>query len=155
MGVEVRDDMKSRFQAELSRIESYASENNMVYKLIGDALIVVTDIAYWKITYLPEWQSFALHHGNSIPSDVNPETYIDADYHFQRDMRNGTNIFGLMVYIMRHDKYRLSLLEKVEEMPRRTKKQKAEYKAMKQIEMNYNHAIILQMQSATKLVLSA
>ena len=48
-----------------------------------------------------------------------------------------------------------TMYEKVEEMPRRTKKQKAEYKAMKQIEMNYNHAIILQMQSATKLVLSA
>ena len=53
-----------------------------------------------------------------------------------------------MVYIKRHDDFRAELIENVENMPRRTKKQKNRYEKMKRKEKAYNTARVLQLVNA-------
>ena len=140
--------MQSRFEEEYLKIERYASENGMIFKLIDDKLYVLTDIAYWKIVYLKEWNGFVLYHGNSIPTDLNILRYEDADYHFQKDAKQSETIMKYMVYIKRHDDFRADLIANVENMPRRTKKQKTKYEKMKKKEKAYNTARVLQLVNA-------
>ena len=140
--------MMKKFRDEYIFIEGYAMENGLIFKLIGDKLYVVSDIAYWKIAYLREWDEFALYHGNTMPTDLNVLKYEDADYHFQKDAKLSRSIMRLMIYIRRHDDYRAHLIENVENMPRRTKKQKNKYAAMKRREERYNTARVLQLINA-------
>ena len=137
--------IQEKLNKEENRIALYTGLNFLRYKLIGDKLIVVNDIAYWKIVYLQQWDCFALYHGNSIPSDINPENYADADYHFQRDAKFSPSILGLLIYIKRHDDFRCRMIEEVEAMPRRTKKQRIKYNRVKQKQQEYKKAISMQM----------
>ena len=143
--------MEEKFNNEEALISMYAYENNIEYKLIDNQLIVLTDMAYWKITYLADWDCFVLHHGNSIPDDVNPEKYVDADYHYQKDTKQSDSIMKLLTYIRLHDDFRYRMIENVESMPRRTKKQKEKYWAVKRKEKAYGRAIELQVVSAVAL----
>lgn len=143
--------IKTKFQMEKENISSYAYENSLVYKLINNQLIVLTDMAYWKITYLADWDCFVLHHGNTIPDDVDPAKYEDAEYHFQKDAKQSESIMQLLIYIREHDNFRYRMIENVENMPRRTKKQRAKYQAVKQKELDYGRAIKLQMINAVAL----
>lgn len=140
--------MQSRYEDEYLKIERYASENGLIFKLIDDKLYVLTDIAYWKIVYLKEWNGFVLYHGNSIPTDLNILRYEDADYHFQKDAKQSDTIMKYMIYIKRHDDFRADLIENVENMPRKTKKQKKKYDKMKKKEKAYNTARVLQLVNA-------
>ena len=117
-------------------------------KLIDDKLYVLTDIAYWKIVYLKDWNDFVLFHGNTIPTDLNIQRYEDADYHFQKDAKQSDTIMKYMVYIKKHDDYRAEMIENVENMPRRTRKQKNRYQKMKRKEEAYNTARVLQLVNA-------
>jgi hypothetical protein len=137
--------MTSKYEVEEHEICIYAYDNYLEYKLIDDKLYVVTDMGYWKITYLPDWDLFALYHGNTIPSDIDPEKYTDADYHFQRDFGLSKNILSLIIYLKRHDDFRCRLIEQVESMPRRTKKQRARYNRVKQKQQEYKRAVSMQM----------
>ena len=143
--------MEEKFDNEEALISMYAYENNIEYKLIDNQLIVLTDMAYWKITYLADWDCFVLYHGNSIPDDVNPEKYVDADYHYQKDTKQSDSIMKLLTYIRLHDDFRYRMIENVESMPRRTKKQKEKYWAVKRKEKAYGRAIELQVVSAVAL----
>ena len=89
--------MKSIFEDEYMYIERYASENGLIFKLIDDKLYVLTDIAYWKIVYLKEWNGFVLYHGNSIPTDLNILRYEDAEYHFQKDAKQSDTIMKFII----------------------------------------------------------
>ena len=140
--------MHSRYEDEYLKIERYATENGLIVKLIDDKLYVLTDIAYWKIVYLKDWNGFVLYHGNTIPTDLNILRYEDADYHFQKDAKQSDTIMKYMVYIKRHDDFRAELIENVENMPRRTKKQKNRYEKMKKKEKAYNTARVLQLVNA-------
>ena len=140
--------MQSRYEDEYLKIERYATENGLIFKLIDDKLYVLTDIAYWKIVYLKDWNGFVLYHGNTIPTDLNILRYEDADYHFQKDAKQSDTIIKYMVYIKRHDDFRAELIENVENMPRRTKKQKNRYEKMKRKEKAYNTARVLQLVNA-------
>lgn len=140
--------MQSRYEDEYLKIERYATENGLIFKLIDDKLYVLTDIAYWKIVYLKDWNGFVLYHGNTIPTDLNILRYEDADYHFQKDAKQSDTIMKYMVYIKRHDDFRAELIENVENMPRRTKKQKNRYEKMKRKEKAYNTARVLQLVNA-------
>ena len=140
--------MQSRYEDEYLKIERYAAENGLIFKLIEDKLYVLTDIAYWKIVYLKDWNGFVLYHGNTIPTDLNILRYEDADYHFQKDAKQSDTIMKYMVYIKRHDDFRAELIENVENMPRRTKKQKNRYEKMKRKEKAYNTARVLQLVNA-------
>ena len=140
--------MQSRYEDEYLKIERYATENGLIFKLIDDKLYVLTDIAYWKIVYLKDWNGFVLYHGNTIPTDLNILRYEDADYHFQKDAKQSDTIMKYMVYIKRHDDFRAELIENVENMPRRTKKQKNRYEKMKKKEKAYNTARVLQLVNA-------
>ena len=140
--------MQSRYEDEYLKIERYATENGLIFKLIDDKLYVLTDIAYWKIVYLKDWNGFVLYHGNTIPTDLNILRYEDADYHFQKDAKQSDTIMKYMVYIKRHDDFRADLIENVENMPRRTKKQKNRYEKMKRKEKAYNTARVLQLVNA-------
>ena len=140
--------MQSRYEDEYLNIERYATENGLIFKLIDDKLYVLTDIAYWKIVYLKDWNGFVLYHGNTIPTDLNILRYKDADYHFQKDVKQSDTIMKYMVYIKRHDDFRAELIENVENMPRRTKKQKNRYEKMKRKEKAYNTARVLQLVNA-------
>jgi hypothetical protein len=145
-------DMLTKVAEESLEISAYAFENGLQYEIIGNCMIVLSDMSYWKITYLKDWDSFALHHGNYIPNDVNPENYLYADYHYQKDVKPTDSIMSLLVYIRNHDDFRFRVIENVETLPRRTKKQKARYQALKQREKAYNKALILQMISAAALM---
>ena len=140
--------MQSRYEDEYLKIERYATENGLIIKLIDDKLYVLTDIAYWKIVYLKDWNGFVLYHGNTIPTDLNILRYKDADYHFQKDAKQSDTIMKYMVYIKRHDDFRAELIENVENMPRKTKKQKNRYEKMKRKEKAYNTARVLQLVNA-------
>ena len=146
------NNMLSRFEQEEQWIGAYAYDNYLEYKLIDNQLIVLSDIAYWKIVYLADWECFVLYHGNSIPEDIDPEKYVDADYHFQKDVKGADNIMSLIIYIKNHDDFRCKMIANVENMPRRTKKQKAQYNKVKAKEEAYKKAIVLQMISAAALV---
>ena len=146
------NEMKKKFMQELTEIESFCTENNMVYQLIDDQLIIITDISYWKIDFLPDWDCFVLYHGDYIPSDVNPETYVDAEYHHQKDAKFTGCLMRFLIYIRNHDRFRYGLIRNVEKMPRRTKKQKVEYQMMKKRVENYDRAIVLQMMSAAHML---
>ena len=137
--------IQEKFNNEESEIALFAEDTFLRYKLIGDKLIVVNDIAYWKIVYLPGWNCFALYHGNRMPSDIDPEKYVDADYHYQRDAKYYKNIYSLFVYIKGHDDFRCRMIEEVEAMPRRTKKQRIRYNRVKQKQQEYKKAISMQM----------
>lgn len=147
--------MKEKFELEENEIGLYAYDNFLEYKLIGNKLIVVTDIGYWRIEYLQGWDCFVLYHGNSIPNDVNPEKYVDADYHFQKSARQHKKILTCLMYIKDHEDYRCHVIEDVEDMPRRTKKQKKIYNKVKQKEHEYKTALALQMISAYALALAS
>ena len=146
------NNMKDKFNFEEQWIESYAYENYLEYRLIDNKLIILSDIGYWKIIYLNAWDCFILYHGNSIPEDIDPEKYVDADYHFQKDVKFSDNIMSLLIYIKNHDDFRCKMIADVENMPRRTKKQKARYNKVKAKEVAYKKAIILQMISAAALM---
>lgn len=150
--MDANNNIKQKFELEEQWIESYAYENYLEYRLIDNKLIVLSDMAYWKIVYLADWDTFILYHGNSIPEDVNPERYAEADYHFQKDVKGSDNIMSLLIYIKNHDDFRSKMIANVENMPRRTRKQKAQYKKIKAKEAAYEKAIVLQMISAAALV---
>ena len=143
--------IKRAFGDELTAVETYANENGMIYRMVDNQLIVLTEIAYWRIVYLPDWRSFVLYHGNTIPNDIDPANYVDAEYHFQKDVKPTESLYDLLVYIRLHDDFKLSQLGTVDEMPRRTKKQKKRYNKMKQKEKRLEEALILQMISAVAL----
>ena len=137
--------MKEKYALEETALKLYALDNYMEQKLIGDQIIITTDIAYWRIIYLPDWNQFALYHGNSIPKDIDPEKYVDADYHYQKHLRLPGNIMSLFIYITNHDDYRCKMIQQVESMPRRTKKQRLRYNRVKQKQKEYKEAITMQM----------
>lgn len=132
---------------ELLEVDEYAAENGMIYQTIGNRTIVLTDMAYWKILYLPDWQSYILYHGNDIPDDANPENYLDMDYHQQKDMKPTDDLMEIFTYIHLHDDFRFRMIENIESMPRRTRKQKEMYRIMKRKENIYTKAVIHQMMS--------
>ena len=145
-------EIKEKLTLEEPWIGPYAYDNYMDYELIDNKLIVLSDIAYWKIVYLPDWDSFVLYHGNGSPEDIDPASYVDADYHFQKDVKPSDTIMNLLIYIKNHDEFRSRMIANVEAMPRRTKKQKKEYSKVKAKEAEYNKAIIMQMIRATAVV---
>ncbi len=144
--------MKSIFEEEYEYIERYADENGLIFKLIDDKLYVLSDIAYWKIVYLKDWDDFVLYHGNTMPTDLNILRYEDAEYHFQKDAKESDTIMQFMIYIRRHDNFRADLLDNVDSMPRRTRKQKNKYAKMKKREEAYYNARILQLINAISMV---
>ncbi len=150
--IEGIETMEDKFRNEEMSIGSYSYDNELEYKLINDELIVLSDMAYWRIKYLPDWDSFALYHGNSVPKDLIPENYIDADYHFQKDAKLSKSIMRHLIYIRQHDNYRYRVIANVEQMPRKTKKQKAKYLAVKSKEKAYTKALASQLLSAVSLI---
>ena len=74
--------IEDKYRSEEINIALYAHENYIEYELVDNKLIVLTDIAYWKIIYLKDWDCFILYHGNVIPDDIVPGKYVEADYHF-------------------------------------------------------------------------
>lgn len=144
--------IEDKYRSEEINIALYAHENYIEYELVDNKLIVLTDIAYWKIIYLKDWDCFILYHGNVIPDDIVPGKYVEADYHFQRDARFSKTIMGLLVYIKKHDDFRCRVIEQVESMPRRTKKQRARYNRVKQKQAEYKRAVTMQMIKAYTLV---
>ena len=143
--------MQDKYEEDFEEIETYATENGLVVKMIGDKLYVLSEIAYWKIIYLREWDSFYLYHGNYIPTDIHIERYENASYHSQKDAKQTDSLMYYMDYIRRHDDFRESMLSSVEEMPRRTRKQKNKYAKMKAKQERYNTAIVLQLINAISM----
>ncbi len=143
--------IEDKYNIEKTDIDIYTYENYLEYDVIDSKIIVVSDIAYWKIVYLQDWDCFALYHGNSIPSDIVPGIFSDADYHFQRDARFSKTIMGFLVYIKGHDDFRCRMIEQVESMPRRTKKQRSKYNRVKQKQAEYRKAVTMQMIKAYAL----
>ena len=137
--------MKDKFELEENSLRAYAAINYMQIKLIDNLIYVVTDVGYWRITYLQKWDCFVVHHGNYIPKDVDPEKYVDADYHFQKNIRFVKKLMNILVYIKDHDDFRFHVMENVESMPRRTKKQRLRYNRVKQKQQEYKEAITMQM----------
>ena len=150
--MDTKSNMNEKYEIEEQLIKAYAYDNHMEYKLIDNKLIVLSDIAYWKIFYLADWDTFILYHGNSIPEDIDPGKYVDADYHFQKDAKWAADIMSLLIYIKKHDDFRCNMIANVDNMPRRTKKQKAQYNKVKAQEAAYKKAIVLQMIRAAVLV---
>ena len=142
------NNMQQYYDTERLTISSYAEANGLVYKRIDNDIYVLSDIAYWRITYLKEWDSFVLYHGNTVPTDLNISRYREADYHYQKDVKPTISIMNMMVYIKRHDDFRADQIRNVEAMSRRTKKDKAKYAKMKQKQQAYNNAKVIQLINA-------
>ena len=143
--------MQDKYEEEFEEIENYATENGLVVKLIGDKLYILSEIAYWKILYLRDWDCFILYHGNYIPTDVKINKYENASYHFQKDAKQSETIMHYLDYIRRHDNFRENMLSAVEDMPRRTRKQKNKYAKMKAKQEKYDTAIVLQLINAISM----
>ena len=143
--------MQDKFEEEFEEIEAYATENGLIVKVINDKLYVLSEIAYWKIIYLRDWDCFYLYHGNYIPTDLDIDKYENASYHSQKDARQADNLMYYMDYIRRHDNFRENLLCEVDELPRRTRKQKNKYAKMKAKQERYNTAILLQLINAISM----
>ncbi|SNU08156.1 hypothetical protein SAMN06297422_11593 [Lachnospiraceae bacterium] len=143
--------MQDKYKKEFEEIENYATENGLIVKVIEDKLYVLSEIAYWKILYLRDWDCFILFHGNYIPTDLDIDKYENASYHFQKDAKQSETIMHYLDYIRKHDDYRENLLGTVEDMPRRTRKQKNRYAKMKANQERYNTAIVLQLINAISM----
>lgn len=86
---------------------------------------------------------------------MNPEKYVDAEYHFQKSARQSESIIKMFKYIRSHDDYIYMVIDNVESMPRRTKKQKNEYEKIKEKELAFAKAIEIQIVRAVEMANSS
>ena len=144
------NNMKFRFESEKSNIDDYVSKNNLAYRFENNSIYVQSNIAFWRIEYIEKWESFLLYHGNRIPESKEIKLYPKQCYHAQKDAKPSYTIIRYLNYIRKHDDFRSNQIINVENMPKKTKKERAKYNKMKKKERIYNVARVCQILSVMK-----
>lgn len=139
--------MKYKYTSEKRLIDKFCKDNNLIYRMDGDAMLVQSEIASWKIQYNRKWEQFVLYHGNRCPDDALLPRMRKNQYHSQKDAKPSKTIMKYLMYIRKHDDFRSNQIDNVEKMPKKTKKQRAEYQKMKKKEKTYKTARVLQIMS--------
>jgi len=125
-----------KYDQETKEIDNFIGDAHIKHRLIGNNLIILTEIGYWKIIYSNDCNAFVLYHGNFFPDDENPERYITSEYHLQEDAGQSQTLMKFIKYIKAHDDFRTRQLSNIEKVPRKTNKQKKQYKKLKK-KQNY------------------
>ncbi len=120
-----------KYDCEIKGIDNFIGDANIKHMLIGDDLIILTEVGYWKINYSSEHTAFVLYHGNFYPDDENPERYITSEFHLQEDAGHSQTLMKFIKYIKSHDDFRLRQLNNIDNYPRKTLKEKKQYKRIK------------------------
>ena len=134
-----------KFKSEKHVIDKYCEDNNLIYRVDDELLLVQSEIASWLIKYDDKNEEFILFHGNRCPEDVELKKLLSKDYHRQKSAKTSKTLMGFLIYIKDHDNYRNNIIENVENMPKNTKRQRAEYHKAKKKERTYKIARVLQL----------
>ncbi len=129
-------DISYKYAREIKGIDNFIGDSNIKHKLIGKNIIILTKIGYWKINYSSDCSAFVLYHGNYFPDDENPERYITSEYHLQEDAGHSQTLMKFIKYIKGHDDFRMKQLSNIDKFPRKTNKQKKQYRKLKK-KQNY------------------
>ena len=134
-----------KYYREIKGINSFIGDANIKHKLIGKDLIILTEIGYWKISYSSECNAYVLYHGNYYPDDENPERYTTSEYHLQEDAGQSQAIMKFIKYIKGHDIFRQRQLDNIENLSKKTQKQKKMYKKLRKKRTYYMAANTLRL----------
>lgn len=110
---------------------SYANNHGMNIRINENIIYVQSDNGFWKIVYNEITQDYTLYHRNhsEIPVDtMHPE---NENFHRQKDVQPAEFVMKFLSYIYKHDKFRRNEHQGIQNMPKRTKKQKQYVRAAK------------------------
>ena len=131
--------IRHKLKNDFPLIEKYVREYDMEYDVIGNNIIVTTDIGIWKIVYESEKDLFFLYHGNYYPDLINIRDYIGWKYHRQWDVKCSRSVMDYLKYIKKHDEFRLNEISKLDDKPQLLNNKKL-YKKLKFKEEKYTRA---------------
>ena len=123
--------LENKLKNEMSQIDELIENTNVEYDLIGDNIIILTEIGYWKLHYKCDKGMFVLYHGNNYPEYSDFKDYLMASYHVQLDVYRYDSIYNYFSYIKEHDEFRLNQIKHVDEMPQNCEKELNKYRMMK------------------------
>ena len=95
-----------QFKKEEQEIKLFCLNNSIIYKIMGESLLINTYYSSWKILYNENGDLKLYHENNQKYNRYNQvDGNIIKEYHDQYDVASVT-IIGYLNYIIKHDKFR-------------------------------------------------
>lgn len=94
-----------------------------------DSMYIDNESACWKITTVSDGEGLILYHGNTERYErlEVKDGHIQHHYHLQK-YRGNRDIMSMLKYIIEHDKWKSEHANDYKSMPKRTKRQRKEYR---------------------------
>ena len=94
------------FESGKKRYEDNLRSKELSCRLVGNVLLVQSDISFWKIGYDRNKMTFFIYHGNHAPQSSEVETHSKREYHKQKDAPEYYALRDCFTYIYEHDRFR-------------------------------------------------
>ena len=110
-------------------IDRFISTHHLKMYIEDDSMYIDNESACWKITTVSDGEGLILYHGNTERYErlEMKDGHIQHHYHLQK-YRGNRDIMSMLKYIIEHDKWKSEHANDYKSMPKRTKRQRKEYR---------------------------